>query len=84
MGDLPKQLESDRVKFALNPPLAVGDDMAKFVTGIKYKGTPLEIRADNRYKDGNIRIVRGVLRGNKRTVKVERLEPPKQDREVIK
>ena len=34
-------------------------------------------KTDNRYKDGNLKRVKGVWRGNAKTTKVTRLEPPK-------
>lgn len=69
-------MDSDRLKYELNPPLIVGEAMGKIITGGTAMGKVLEIRPDNRYKDGNIKIVDGKIRGNSRTVKVVRATPP--------
>lgn len=39
-------------------------------------GQVIVIRKDNRYKDGNIKKVNGVLRGNSKTVSMERMSIP--------
>lgn len=69
-------LEADMLKYQLNPPLVVGEALGQVIaiTGGTYNGSPMKIRPDNRYKDGNIRIVNGVIRGNSKTVRVSRLE----------
>jgi hypothetical protein len=60
----------------LNPPLVATPEMAKVISvQLNKPGQYLEMKADNRYKDGNIRIVKGVVRGNKNTISLNRLEP---------
>lgn len=55
--------------FDLNPPLVASPELAKVVkVQLGKPGNLLEIKTDNRYKDGNIRIVDGVVRGNAKTV----------------
>lgn len=61
------------MKYKLNPPIIIGEELAKVVTGISFNGTALPIKTDNRYKDGNVRIVKGVVRGNSKTVRISRL-----------
>ncbi len=39
-------------------------------------GQIIIIKKDNRYKDGNVKLVNGKLRGNKKTMAVERLVVP--------
>lgn len=62
--------------YGLSPPLIVGAELGKVITGAKFQGSTIEIRKDNRYKDGNIKIVKGVVRGNSKTVKITRATPP--------
>lgn len=38
-------------------------------------GAVLEMKYDNRYKDGNFRIVNGVVRGNKNTLELKPFAP---------
>ncbi len=68
--------EYEQIRYGLNPPIVVGRELAKVITGAQIGGKPIEIKADNRYKDGNIRIVDGVVRGNKRTVLTYPLQNP--------
>ena len=58
----------------LNPPIIVGEALGRVITGGMFQGNVMEIKPDNRYKDGNIQIVNGKIRGNSRTVRVVRLE----------
>lgn len=37
---------------------------------------PILVKPDNRYKDGNIKKVKGILRGNSKTVSMERMNIP--------
>lgn len=66
------------IKFNLNPPFVVGEALGKVIVEGKVQGNVMEIRPDNRYKDGNIQIVDGKIRGNSRTVKVVRAVPKKK------
>lgn len=64
---------------SLNLPYVATPQMAKL---LKVKlGTPgavLEMKYDNRYKDGNFRIVKGIVRGNKNTLELRRYSPPQE------
>jgi len=39
-------------------------------------GSYISLKTDNRYKDGNVKLVKGKLRGNKRTMALEHLVVP--------
>jgi len=68
------QIQSGAVK----NPLVVGHDLGKMIKArLGTPGSVLVMRVDNRYKDGNIKTVKGVLRGNKDTMSIERITPPK-------
>lgn len=60
-----------------NPPLVATPEMAKVISvKLGKPGEYLEMKVDNRYRDGNIRIVKGVVRGNKDTISLKPLFPP--------
>ena len=62
-----------------NPPLLVGEEFAKVISvRLNKPGQVLEYKIDNRYKKGNIKIVKGVVRGNKETLSLKPLFPPNQ------
>lgn len=64
--------ELERLK--LNPPLVVGEELAKVIKANYGAGSVIKIKPDNRYKDGNIKKVKGTFRGNSKTVAITKLE----------
>lgn len=69
------QLELDRMRLTLNPPLGVSAELGRVIK-VNVGGAPIQIRKDDRYKDGNLQFVDGVLRGNSKTVETVRITPP--------
>ena len=66
-------MEMDYIKHQLNPPLKISPALSKVIK-VTVVGSPLVMRKDNRYKDGNIRIIKGIVRGNEKTVLPTRLD----------
>ncbi len=60
------------------PPLICTPEMGKVIKARLGKpGAVMEMKIDNRYKDGNIKIVKGVVRGNKYTIMLTYYTPVK-------
>ncbi len=59
----------------LNPPVLVSPEFGKVIKATRVPGSVIEIKPDNRYKDGNLKIVGNTIRGNSRTVAVTPLNP---------
>lgn len=60
----------------LNPPLVATPEMAKVIkVQLGNPGQILEMKVDNRYKKGNIQIVKGVVRGHKDTISLHHIQP---------
>lgn len=56
----------------MNPPLVATPQMAKVISAQLGKpGAVMEMKVDNRYRNGNIKIVKGVVRGNKDTISLK-------------
>lgn len=73
-----RQLETVQMWSKLNPPMVVGRSFAKVIQAkLTNPEQVLEMKVDNRYKDGNIKIVKSVVRGNKNTISIEYAQPPK-------
>lgn len=72
--------DNNQIEFVqrwINPPLVATPEMAKVISvRLGKPGQVLEMKTDNRYKDGNIKIVQGVVRGNKNTISLDYLEQP--------
>ena len=65
----------DGLQFKLNPPMVSTPEMAKVISvQLNKPGQVLEMKPDNRYKDGNIQMVKGVVRGNKKTISLDTLK----------
>jgi hypothetical protein len=59
--------------YDLNPPFIATPEMAKVIkVQIGKPGAVMEMKKDNRYKDGNIKLVKGVVRGNENTISLKR------------
>lgn len=52
----------------LNPPLIIDAQWSQEMADLLKTERTIQIKVDNRYRDGNFRIVNGVLRGNSKTV----------------
>ena len=61
----------------LNPPLLVTPELGKVIKAMRVPGAVIDIKHDNRYKDGNVKPVNGVIRGNSNTVTITTLERSK-------
>jgi hypothetical protein len=54
-------------------PFIATPTMAKLIKSRLGKpGSVIEMKYDNRFKDGNFKIVKGVVRGNKNTLELKR------------
>ena len=72
-SSLLKQLEIVQYWTRLNPPLLATPAMGKIIQARFNPGSVLEMKVDNRYKDGNIKLVKGVVRGNSNTISLDHL-----------
>lgn len=76
--------EIEFVQRWMNPPLVASREMAKVIqVKLTKPGQVLEMKVDNRYKDGNVQIVKGIVRGNKNTIALDYASPPNNDKGVI-
>lgn len=70
-ANLKIELQRLGIQNNLNPPLVVSAEWSEEMAEYLKTERTIQIKVDNRYRDGNFRIVNGVLRGNSKTVSMK-------------
>lgn len=64
-------LAFDIIKLNINPPVLVTAEVGGIIKMLDSPLDVVEFKIDNRYRDGNLKKVNGVYRGNRNTLATE-------------